>query len=104
MRKTTCCSSSILGRWPSPWPRWGIDMCTDARKLCLILTAILVAAALFRSVAARAQESPNKERGVSPGKSYQMGDLDTVNLFNGTMNLRIPLGQPYSVNGALSYA
>src|SRR6266566_3031987 len=47
---------------------------------------------------------PAIERGVAPGKAYQVGDIDTINLFNGNLNLRIPLGQAYSAGGHLNYA
>jgi YD repeat-containing protein len=58
---------------------------------------------LLLAVAAAGQQHPNVERGFLPDKSYQLGDVDTVNLFNGTLNASIPLGQRYPVNGSLSY-
>lgn len=58
---------------------------------------------LLLAVAAAGQQHPNVERGFLPDKSYQLGDLDTVNLFNGSLNASIPLGQRYPVNGNLSY-
>lgn len=53
--------------------------------------------------AARAQQSPNDDHGIVPGKAYQSGDLDTINLFNGNLNLSIPLGPSFHVNGILGY-
>jgi hypothetical protein len=47
---------------------------------------------------------PNLERGGSIGKSYQIGDIDSVNLFNGALSIAIPLGQTYSAGGDLSYS
>lgn len=67
-------------------------------KIHLYLLIILLVA-----VAAAGQQHPNVERGFLPDKSYQLGDVDTVNLFNGMLNTNIPLGQRYQVNGSLSY-
>ncbi len=67
-------------------------------KIQLYLLIILLLA-----VAAAGQQHPNVERGFLPDKSYQLGDVDTVNLFNGTLNATIPLGQRYPVSGNLSY-
>ena len=51
-----------------------------------------------------AQQDPDVERGYRPGRSYQTaGAVDSTNLFNGTLNLAIPLGQTYVVGGTLSY-
>jgi YD repeat-containing protein len=58
---------------------------------------------LLLTVSAAGQQHPNVERGFLPDKSYQLGDLDTINLFNGSLNTSIPLGQQYPVNGNLSY-
>jgi len=58
---------------------------------------------LLVAVASVAQQHPNVERGFLPDKSYQVADVDAVNLFNGILNLSIPLGQRYPVNGNLSY-
>jgi RHS repeat-associated protein len=50
-----------------------------------------------------AQQHPNIERGFSPEKLYQFGDLDHVNLFNGNLSLTIPIGRRYAAGGALAY-
>lgn len=68
------------------------------RKIFCVLLLQFAAAALVAQVV-----SPNLERGVSPGKAYATGDIDTVNLFNGNLNVAIPIGQQYPVNGSLSY-
>lgn len=67
--------------------------------------AIPVVLALIAAVPLTAQVvvSPNLERGISPGKAFDVGDIDDVNLFNGNLNVSIPLGQTYQVNGTLSY-
>jgi YD repeat-containing protein len=58
---------------------------------------------LFLSFSALAQQHPNIERGLLPEKAYEVSDVDNVNLFNGTVNAAIPLGQSYQVGGRLSY-
>lgn len=58
---------------------------------------------LFAALTAAAQQHPNIERGLQPDKSYQLADVDTINLFNGTVNVAIPLGLRYPVGGNLSY-
>src|SRR5258706_5105310 len=68
------------------------------KRLALALAAAVIACA------ALAQEHPNLERGFAPDKIYQFGNLDQVNVFNGNMSLTIPLGNPYPVDGGLSYA
>ena len=51
-----------------------------------------------------AQTHPNLERGMNVGKAYQVGDVDSVNLFNGNLSIAIPLGQSYGAGGDLSYS
>jgi YD repeat-containing protein len=67
----------------------------------LALVALAVALLTFE---ARAQQSPNDERGMTPGKSYLLGDLDTINTFNGNLNIALPLGPTFHVGGNVSYA
>jgi YD repeat-containing protein len=50
-----------------------------------------------------AQQHPNIERGLMPDKSYQLGEVDAVSIFTGGVNVSIPLGLRYPVNGNLSY-
>jgi YD repeat-containing protein len=65
--------------------------------LLLLLPFVLPAGLVAQAV------SPNLERGVSAGKAFHSGDVDDVNLFNGNLNITLPIGQPYHVNGNLSY-
>lgn len=51
----------------------------------------------------RAQQHPNVAQGFNPSGSFAAGDVDNVNLFNGNLVIRIPLGQAYPVDGGLSY-
>jgi YD repeat-containing protein len=52
---------------------------------------------------ATAQQHPHIEKGFKPDQAYSVSDVDVVNLFNGNLNVRIPIGGTYSVGGALSY-
>src|SRR5438874_2199485 len=65
------------------------------KRLCVVL--VFVASAAF------GQQHPNVEQGVSPGKLYQFGDLDSVNLFNGNLMIHLPIGQTYPVGPSLKY-
>ena len=59
------------------------------------------AVALF-ALTASAQQHVNQEKGFSSDKVYDFHSLDSVSMFNGNLNVRIPLGQTYHV-GTLSY-
>jgi len=63
----------------------------------------LFAVSLTVAVAAHGQQHPNIARGYLPQKTYEANEVDTINVFNGTLNVRIPLGQTYRVNADLSY-
>lgn len=74
-----------------------------------ILRRLLLPLALMCSVLPlRADDGvvvdPGIERGISPGKAYQVGDVDTVNLFNGNLSAVVSLGNAYPVGGSLSYS
>jgi len=75
------------------------------RRLLLIVATLLICAlpAFADNVASVQHQQPSLEKGFSAGKMYQFGNLDHVNLFNGNLNVTIPLGQSYSVGGGLSY-
>lgn len=69
-----------------------------------VLVAVLCGA-LFSSApgALRAQTHPIEARGFAAGKSFQSGEIDAVNLFNGGLTLTIPLGTPYPLREGFSY-
>ncbi len=67
----------------------------------LALAALLYTA--LAAGAALAQQYPSLERGFTPEKLYQFGDVDDVNLMNGNLTLRIPIGGSYPVGKSLSY-
>ena len=69
-----------------------------ARTLRLLFT-LLAATAL----PALAQEHPNFARGFGVQASFDRSQLDSINKFNGNLNIRIPLGFDYPVNASLSY-
>ena len=58
--------------------------------------------ALLTSAVAFAQH-PNLAKGFSSTGVYQYHGLDSVNAFNGNLNVRIPIGETYSVAPGLSY-
>jgi YD repeat-containing protein len=49
------------------------------------------------------QQHPNDAPGFSPGGVYDIHDLDTINAFNGNLNVRIPLGPQFKVNALIGY-
>lgn len=67
------------------------------------LAAALCLSALWGTSPSIAQQHPNTARGFGANGSFNPGDLDSVNLFNGNLVIRIPIGQSYPVNGSLSY-
>lgn len=66
------------------------------RRTILLLTIFLAAFSAFA-------DHPTKERGFRADSLYQFTDLDTINLFNGSVNVMLPLGQSYAVSSNLSY-
>jgi YD repeat-containing protein len=67
------------------------------RRLCLVLLALLLV------VPVAAQQDPVTARGFAPEKAYEVSEVDAVNLFNGMVNVTIPIGGAYKVGGSLSY-
>ncbi len=47
------------------------------------------------------KQAANVARGFSPEKAYQVGDVDHVNLFNGNLNVGIPLGPSLPIGPGL---
>lgn len=75
-------------------------MPSKSRFVVLILVIGLALVALPHT--ARSESHPNSQRGFS-AESMAIGDLDSVNLFNGNLVVDIPLGQEYVVSPNLSY-
>jgi RHS repeat-associated protein len=68
-------------------------------KTLLPLLALLLAA-----LPALADVHPNTAPGFPADQSFNAGDVDTVNLFNGALTLKVPIGITYPVNGNFSYS
>jgi len=60
-------------------------------------------ASILLALPAVAQEIPARQRGVSADTAFQVEDLETINLFNGNLSLRIPVGPSYPVGPSLSF-
>lgn len=52
---------------------------------------------------AAAQVHPNHAQGFEPQRAFEIGGLENVDLFNGNLNLSIPIGGTYPVGGEFSY-
>jgi YD repeat-containing protein len=69
-----------------------------ARTLAVSLLALG-----FAQLAAAQEDPANRARGLSATTAYLVGDIDSVNLYNGNLTISLPLGGSYPVGGALSY-
>lgn len=79
-----------------PRPSW--------RGLGAVCFALAALAALALTPPARADlQVPGTERGFAADAAFAVGDLDSVNLFNGNLSIQIPIGQRYRANGSLQY-
>lgn len=65
-----------------------------------ILGTLLVALALAAPAVA---QHPNHAQGFRPEHTFQLGELDHVNLFNGNLTVTIPIGPRYPLGPSLSY-
>ena len=54
-------------------------------------------ATLFSATAVQAQDFPGIARGFEPEKSYQIGEIESVGLFNGGLTFTIPIGGTYPI-------
>jgi hypothetical protein len=73
---------------------------------CRLCTSLLAAAALcplLGTLPAAASPHPNTNSGVAVDQVFQVGNVDNINLFNGSLTVAIPLGITYPVNGSFSY-
>jgi YD repeat-containing protein len=70
------------------------------KRISLLL---LFAVAITVSPRVRGEQSPRDAKGFGVDKSFDLGTLDHVNLFNGNLTLTLPIGQEYPVNAGLSY-
>ena len=73
------------------------------RRLSL-RTVLFAVIALFASLGrAGADIHPNTQSGFPVDQAFQVGDVDSINLFNGSLVLTIPIGLTYPVGGGMSY-
>ncbi len=79
--------------------RGGAMSCRAGLALGLLGLALLAPA-----FPAAADVHPNTAGGFPVEQSFHVGDVDNVNLFNGSLTLSIPIGQGYPVNGGFSYS
>lgn len=56
------------------------------------------------AVAAAGQQQPNVEKGFQADKAYSFDGVDSINLFNGNLNLTVPIGISYPVSDTLRYS
>ncbi|MDA8020436.1 MAG: RHS repeat-associated core domain-containing protein [Thermoanaerobaculia bacterium] len=69
----------------------------------LVIPTLLICALPLTAQAQMPSEYPTLARGVSAESVYQIGDVDSVNLYNGNLTLQIPIGPTYPVGGNLQY-
>ncbi|HEV7668085.1 MAG TPA: RHS repeat-associated core domain-containing protein [Thermoanaerobaculia bacterium] len=67
-------------------------------RSCLLASILALSAAT-----GLAQQHATIERGFRPEKSFQIGDVDHINLLNGNLAVTIPIGSPYETNGGFRY-
>lgn len=67
--------------------------------------AVVFALLLWSSLSAAGENAkvPSETRGFTPNNVYQVGEIDSVNLYNGDVIVRIPIGQEYPVGASLRY-
>jgi RHS repeat-associated protein len=68
-----------------------------------IRVSVLASVVLGLAAGASGQDHPNLQRGFFADQTYQLSNIDSVNLYNGNLTLAIPIGQTYHVGGNLSY-
>ena len=71
-----------------------------AREAALLAVGIVLALSVGPLLA---DPHPDVNGGFSPQASFQLGDIDHVNLFNGNLVVTIPIGPTYPVAGGFSY-
>ena len=74
---------------------------STSRAAACSLAAVLFLLAASRPAAA--DPHPNTQGGVDVAQGLQLGDVDSVNLFNGALTVAVPIGIRFPVNGNFSY-
>lgn len=65
-------------------------------RVTAFLCAVIIAVAAFAA-------DPNQKRGFNANETYQIGEIDHVNAFNGNVVITLPLGQAYHVGPEMQY-
>lgn len=71
-------------------------------KAAFLLSIFFVNGAL--APGCHAQDHPNHQRGFRADKVYQLGNVDSINVFNGNLVLTLPIGGSYPVGGGLAFS
>ncbi|HEV3077070.1 MAG TPA: RHS repeat-associated core domain-containing protein [Thermoanaerobaculia bacterium] len=79
--------------------------CSTSRAAvaCSLAPLVFLLAMLAASRPAAADPHPNTEGGVDVAQAFQLGDVDSINLFNGALTVAVPIGIRFPVNGNFSY-
>ena len=64
---------------------------------------MLLVTLLAAQPAAAQQQFPTLEKGFQADKLYQFGEVDSVNVFSGTLLINIPIGPDFALDGGMSY-
>ncbi len=72
-------------------------------KILRFLSLALALAALAASAPLLGQQHPTVARGFAAEKSFQVGDVDNVNLFNGNLTLTLSIGPRFKTGGSFEY-
>jgi hypothetical protein len=67
------------------------------------LKHLVTLASLCLAAPLGAQEHPAVERGLSPDKTLQLSNVDSVNLLNGAASVALAIGPRFHVGGGLTY-
>lgn len=76
---------------------------TSRAAACSLAALLLLLAMLAAGRPAAADPHPNTQGGVDVTQAFQLGDVDSINLFNGALTVALPIGIRYPVNGNFSY-
>src|SRR5262245_32108925 len=66
--------------------------------------AFLASLLVLVSVVITWAQHPNQARGFQANGVFSAVDIDSVNLFNGNLNIAIPIGNTYQTSGGFSYS
>ena len=73
----------------------------------VVLGVAVVLSTVFSTVlptALHGDEDPSFVQGLEAPTTYELSDIDAVNVYNGALSLQIPLGIEYPVGPSLGYS